>query len=328
MSKDRLMILVTALASIATLASCSSGGGDSFGGGTENTPPTQSFDIQAADVTSDGCLQLPALYEKLKALPSEARLRRYTPDFNIQPADSGSNELRRNFVAIVSFSNFLYEEKSAPLFIPDYPAVTQTACESAQFSSPLEGTQILQIVPTENANILKMVRDDGAEITYELKGPRELEIRFSGDVIDPCPNYNRAKATNIQKLTWGTDSEMEQAPLLVSKSFLNQISVGVQDMPTELASLAVTSDSDFVTASALDLRSLTASSLDPRIQNCPYKASPPDGEEPPPPSPAPPPSPTPVETTPTPTPTPTPAPDSSPAPAPTPDQPPVILPGF
>lgn len=305
--------ITVALASAAFAMSCSKGGGFLGAGGEEDhgsPPPT--YDVKTEEISASGCLDLSALYGKLRSLPSDAVMRRYTSDFSIK--GPGNTSLRRDFVSIAAFANFAFEEKSADLYRDSFPTVVQTACDSVEFSDPLAGSETFKIEPSTATNTLTITREDGETRTFTLKSPRELEVVTKANTMDPCPNYTVGASTTSQSYLWGTDGEVAQQPIQVSKAYLKKISSGVTQMPGDLESLVIHESADYITVMSQDLRSLTAATLDPEILDCPYKANPPEGDEPPPappeatpaPMPTPPPAATPVESAPTPPPAPTP----------------------
>lgn len=266
------------LCSLVLLSAC----GDGDPSGSPEDKVVRSLDLNVEELSQRGCLNLEATYAAIGDLPSHALVRHHTPDIRIEPTLDEPSEPRRNFLALISFSNFRYLETAARIAHASFAGFEQTDCAFVDVDSGLGAKQRFQIRRNETKSGVHLVAADGSEITYVLKSPRQLEIRRSGEAIDPCPNYAKVKLTSLEVLTWGTQEEFANQPLLASSGLLKRISGAITDMPTHVLTEVMTSDEDYVLADPTDLRGITAGTLDPDVLRCPYRANPPSGEEAPP----------------------------------------------
>lgn len=264
------------------LMSCAEGT-DIWGGrgsGDSNPVSASSFDISMSDVTPNGCLDLQLLSERLRSLPTTTQVRQHTTDFQIESAPGSRTKPRRNFIALAAFSNYLFEEMAAELALAQSPTVTQNSCQSVAFASEIGGSEEYFVRQSEKPTQLHLVREDGAQLIYEIKSPREISLISISSVIDPCPSYPEAKIKKEQLMRWGPQEELNQLPAAIQTQFLSYIAMSIVDMPSGLAGAMAHSSSEVIQAKSNDLRSLMASTVDPEIHECPYKAKPPSGSQP------------------------------------------------
>ncbi len=259
---------IVLLASSLLLLSCAPEAGSPGGGPTDLVPTS---------LTASGCLDLGASFAQLRAMSPETRVRTSTSSVQLD-----GESLRRNFVGEISFSHYMYSEKSAAQ--AEWPDVSQTGCESLSMRSAPGGEQHFKIQPSEDPSSLVIERDDGYRMEWKLAGARNISVITTATIMDRCPQYVLAKATTTVDYRWGSPIDLSSQPITLSRSMLRAISMIVTDMPVSLLTLATFDTDDEVTASPRDLASLTKSTIDPETQFCPYRAEPPSGAEPPPPN--------------------------------------------
>jgi hypothetical protein len=282
MSSQNRVLLPLCLLSVAIIAGCSAGSSSSVDEGKMN--------IDTQSLGEGGCLNLQKLRAKFAGFPDGTIVRRITTSYEMSPVKP-EDAIRRGFLSLNSFSNYIYSESASNRVIGGMAAVTQTGCESVKLSTDLEGAKTYKIVPAAAFAdtpqpapplSLQLLSDDGVSMTWTLLGERDLEITTKSAVIDPCPEYTKAIATSTVHFSWGSEDDLAQKSSKISRAYLRTMSTAVVNMPDALLGLATQSQTDEqVTASGGDLQSLAKATLDSQIEQCPYRANPPSGDEPP-----------------------------------------------
>ena len=275
---------ITLSLSMSLIVSCSGNNGGDAGGGGPGGPngPGGNLDLPTDELTAGGCLDLAHTLEKLRSVPQDTVLRRYTREFEIKQKEN--QPLRRNFAARMAKGNFVFEQKPVELFLAEGAVVTQNACESAVFDfGEGLGSATYKIEAADSRSKVKFVKDDGSYEIYELKGPREIEITLKQTVQDECPNkptHPTHLVSSVQNLAWGAHGQFESRPASISRSYLKEMKVAVSQMPDGLSQLMNYDPNAVVAASAMDLRELALAPTSPDVDRCPDRVSPPSGEEP------------------------------------------------
>lgn len=245
------------------------------------TPPPD-YDVRLEEVRTEGCLNLQAIFEKIRQLPESTVLRRYTASQRLEPRDHSKGSIRRNFTAIASFSHFMFEEKGLALASEDLPLALQADCSTANLAIDPAGMKPYQLETVEKESRVQLVGEDGQRIVYELAGPRELVVTTDAFAMDPCPDFAKVKTTTTRVLSWGSQEDLDRTPIQIERDLLRRISIGVADMPSELLTLVAQDSGPLIEVPARSLRSLASSTLETSVLQCPLRAKPPSGEEPPP----------------------------------------------
>jgi hypothetical protein len=250
------------------------------------------MDVSGQDVTRDGCLNLQLLREKLKALPDQAVIRRYTSDFDIEKHKDAANAPRANFSAVSAFAHFQYSEaaarlalnpaQSGPFVILDQGE--QRDCNAVTIRNPIAGERVLRIVSTKSPNKIELESDERERVVFTLNSPRELQIEVDSAEIDFCPSYEKARIREKLVQSWGKASDLDLVPLTISTTYLKKMTLAVTEMPQALSYLISQASDESISVTRADLSDLALAPLDRKLQVCPYRATPPSGEEPPPPS--------------------------------------------
>lgn len=228
-------------------------------------PQPISLELDIAQLTAQGCLDLPLTIQNLKSLPETAVLRRHTSSTAMSPLDNQDEHLRRNFIAEVAFGRFLYLEQTPEAGTRFLPEMKQNGCQSIEMKYEVSGNKVFTIQPSSEAGRLHLIDEDKTEYVFHLKGSKELEIERTETVIDRCPQYKKAQARTNETLTWSYPEELTTKPILISRAYLNRISDAVSEMPASLSSLVTHATSDIIPATAEDLTQLTLSRLSTEI---------------------------------------------------------------
>jgi len=265
---------------LVSVIGCAQGGG---GSGEAPMDPKQ-LDVASNEITKDGCLNLELLRKKMSAFPSQAQVRRSSTTFDMQPT-SESEAVRRAFLSLNAFSNYIYQQAGISEVMDEMPKISQKKCESVTLATRLEGAKKYRIVMAEKqkTTVLHLENDDGTSMTWQWTGLRGFEVTIKGPVMDPCPHYAKAISTSTVQWVWGSKQELENTPARISRQYLRVISTAVVDMPEELLNLATYDEKDSqIRVSAVELKGLRSATVDPQMYQCPYRANPPSGDEPPP----------------------------------------------
>jgi hypothetical protein len=273
---SRLALVTVTIAVSSLFSACSS----SSDGGDVGIAPG-SLDIAGESLTAQGCLDLTQVTDALRRMPGQAHVRRHTQNFSIEPLEA-DQPLRKNFIALAAIAQFSFDERAAGQSLARLPVYSQTGCQSVDVIDSSGVPKTFTVVPSENRASIHIQREDGTSQVWTLKGPREIELVETSLTMDPCPHYMRAKTTTMTTLTWGTESDIAKAEVPISRSYLRAISTAVIEMPEALKALATFDQEDAIVAPLVELRDLKVAAIDPQIHQCPYKANPPSGEEPPP----------------------------------------------
>jgi hypothetical protein len=257
--------------------------------------PAGPLDLDRADLVQNGCLDLQKAMSQFSRFPKEIRVQRHTSDFTMEPFTLENLSVRQNFAAIAAFSQYVHETKTPSEFLRDFGRVRQTQCEILEIGNDLEGYQLFEIStePGEFDLLMRRIKQttdsetesvaetDGFELGVTLKGPREMELRTAHVIMDPCPPYPKVKSAHVQRIRWGKPSQIENELRTVSKTLIETLSASLLDMPQSLKEQAVYETTEVISVAASELQKLAESTLDPAVHKCPYRATPPSGEEPP-----------------------------------------------
>ena len=294
---------VIALALTSGLVSCGKKG---------NGDAQASFDIS---VKSNGaCADLSAFYNDLRKMPSDGWVRRHTVNMKADDRNTRVSNVvetggspRANFLSVLYYSNFEITEQSVPDFHAELEKVDQSGCESVTIGnqtyavrestgSSIRLAQMVQVKDRTDAK--KMVPFEKESITYNFRGPRSVDITRRVLVQDPCPHYDTVFVTKTTRLTWGHSSDPAvDEPQEVNPAFVRSAMRAVYSLPPKLATIQ-TEGVDSVAMSIDDMALLRNSAVRRDMQVCPYRAKPPEGDDPE----------APIEVA---TPTPTPAPEAA-----------------
>lgn len=248
------------------------------------TPPP--LDVNAEEVSTDGCLDLEKIQFRMAGFPKGTVIREYTQTFEMANVAIDKKPLirLRNMSAESAFSSFRFDERESSAFLRPLPEIQQDGCRSLTMVDELKGRKNFNILSGSNTNTL-LIQEVGGDraLTYKLTSPREIEITDNNTRIDRCPDFQRAMSKTVSVRTWGTTAEVEASPAKISLNYLKQISVAVVKMPVSLSELMSMASNETIEPSVADLKSMRDVKLDPQIAHCPYHASPPSADEAPPP---------------------------------------------
>lgn len=246
----------------------------------DSGPSISPVDLVPSSLSAGSCLDLGATFTRLRSMGPDTSVRLHTTSVDVD-----GKGLRRNFVGEIAYANFRFSTMRSRDAEREWPNVTQNGCESVVMSSGSAGDRIYKIIAQDDPSVLKLERDDGYVMQWKIEGPRQLSLETTAMIMDRCPEYVPATATTRIDYTWGAPDEVAAVETRVSRAMLRAISMVVVDMPVPLLTLATFDTEDDVKAPPGDLAKLPRSTIDPEMQNCPYRAEPPSGAEPPPPPP-------------------------------------------
>lgn len=279
------LLRLSLLSLTATFVSCSADKGKIRGPDIE-AMVSGAINLDAEELSPNGCLDLSLLDEKVRGFPPSVMIREYTTGFSMaRDALDGQPLLRqRNMAAESAFSALAHTENSSQVFAGSLPIIRQDGCSTIEMEDAMGAKEIHIIdAPSSSIGVLRLKSPDGLrERIYTLKDPRLLEISIMAPKIDRCPDFQKAYAISIYTREWGTRNEMLIRPLRIASGFLRQLSVAVESMPIALYDRISQSSSDYIEPTTKELRSLKMANLDPQIARCPFHARPPVSDEPPP----------------------------------------------
>ncbi len=270
--------IVAALAFSTGLVSC----------GTNSEGDQQrSFDIPVR--MSNGCVDLAAFYNSLSRMPNDGWVRRHT--INMLADDHTtkvSNVVERgaspraNFLSVLYYSNFEMSEQRTPEFQSELESITQVGC-----SKVMIGTQEYQVRESTANSIriasIAMIKDAPFEkdsMTFYFKSPRSVDIVRRNLVQDPCPHYDTVFVTKTSRLSWGHTSDPNAtAAQEVDAGFVRRAMRAVYKLPSSLSRIQ-TESAGIMSMEVTEMAELRNSPVRRDMQACPYRAKPPEGDDP------------------------------------------------
>ncbi len=243
------------------------------------------MDLNAAELSVAGCLNLQMVNERMARLPDDTVVREYTHDVGVAVGsnfpDTATAKTRfHNMESEVSLANLALKEKSSREFIAGLSAIEQTDCAQVVRTDQMGNHETFEIVKEGQSNLVHIRSADHLrEETYTLIGPRHLEIKIVASHVDRCPKFTKFQVTVAKIRSWGSTSELNADPILLNRDFARNLSSAVDSTPDDILMQLGQDDGGAIRLTGDDISQLKSQSPTEAILHCPIGSTPPSSDE-------------------------------------------------